>query len=81
MSLCSEAHIAPPEALGHCIAALNAPDGRTPGAAADLLSKLVRMLAEVQARWGGGGVWGRGRPGRGPNPGLGLAKAAQAPKG
>ncbi|GBF94150.1 hypothetical protein Rsub_07137 [Raphidocelis subcapitata] len=48
MSLCSEAHIAPPPALGHCIAAFNAPEGRNPGAAADLLSKLVRMLSEVQ---------------------------------
>ncbi|KIZ07743.1 hypothetical protein MNEG_0212 [Monoraphidium neglectum] len=48
IDLCAETHIAPPGGLGPCIAALNAPQGRSPGAAADLLTKLVRMLSEVQ---------------------------------
>ncbi|KAI8473021.1 MAG: hypothetical protein J3K34DRAFT_457577 [Monoraphidium minutum] len=48
VELCSDTHIAPPDGLGACIAAINAPEGRSPGAAADLLTKLVRMLSEVQ---------------------------------
>jgi len=48
MELCQDTHIAPPEGLGACVATINAPEGRSPGAAADLLTKLVRMLSEVQ---------------------------------
>lgn len=47
LELCHATHIAPPEGLRHCIAEINS-DARNPGAAADLLAKLVRMLAEVQ---------------------------------
>jgi hypothetical protein len=63
MELCQATHVAPPEGLGPCIAAINAAEGRTPGAAADLLTKLVRMLSEVQVRpgeSGGGGPWREG---------------------
>jgi hypothetical protein len=40
MELCQETHIAPPEGLGPCITAINTTEGRTPGAAADLLTKV-----------------------------------------
>lgn len=48
LQLCSDTHIAPPAGVGSCLEAVNAPGGARRGAAADLLAKLVRMLAEVQ---------------------------------
>lgn len=63
MDLCRETHIAPPEGLGGCIVAINRPEGRSPGAAADLLTKLVCMLSEIQVGWAGG-MAGRGALGR-----------------
>ncbi len=47
LELCASSHIAPPDGLRACISAINS-DSRSPGAAADLLAKLMHMLAEVR---------------------------------
>lgn len=70
MALCQATHIAPPPELGATIEGINAADGRSPGMAADLLTKLVRMLSEVRGLVGLWGLVGLG---------LGLSRTFLAP--
>lgn len=49
VELCAATHITPPDGLAAALAEVSG-ERRNPGAAADLLTKLVRMLAEVQVR-------------------------------
>lgn len=49
-TMCAESHVAEPSGLVEALAAVNCED-RNPGAAAELLAKLLHMLAEVQVCW------------------------------
>jgi hypothetical protein len=46
-AMCTDSHVAQPPGLSEALAAIDSND-RNPGAAAELLSKLLHMLAEVQ---------------------------------
>jgi hypothetical protein len=46
-AMCTDSHVAQPPGLNEALAAIDSND-RNPGAAAELLSKLLHMLAEVQ---------------------------------
>lgn len=46
-AMCADSHVAEPAGLVEALDAINSED-RNPGAAAELLAKLLHMLAEVQ---------------------------------
>lgn len=46
-AMCAQSHVAPPTGLEEALTAIDSED-RNPGAAAELLAKLLHMLAEVQ---------------------------------
>lgn len=58
-AMCTDSHVAQPPGLDDALAAIDSND-RNPGAAAELLSKLLHMLAEVQVGCVGGCNQGHG---------------------
>jgi len=52
-ALCGDSHVEEPAGLQDALQAIHSND-RNPGAAAEMLAKLLHMLAEVQVREGGG---------------------------
>ena len=56
-AMCTDSHVAEPAGLQEALAAIHGSD-RNPGAAAELLAKLLHMLAEVQVGFGGAWVLG-----------------------
>jgi len=48
-AMCRDSHVEQPEGLQEALVAINS-EARNPGAAAELLAKLLHMLAEVQVR-------------------------------